>query len=569
MHSSLLSLRRWQIAGPLAFVLITLAIALIYWPTHAATLGPAGMFVGMGTAGWIMWARSVDLAPHERKAWRVMALGLLSAATGVLLTATLVTFGVSVPAFGPMDIFFITTYVLLVAAICLLARAEAVGRDWVATLLDASVGGIALIALVWTSIEARLMENIDRVPGWELGIALTYPFIDIIAIVALMILVLRRSTFRLDIRLLFVALTLGFQFAADLSYLEAGLGQTFAQSEPFYPFFVMSAACSVLASAVVDRTPLLREYPERSTPLLIVMWPYLLVLALLVTHVIRFHSLVDEGTRAIGLDALVIIFVLVLFRQVIVFQGHRTQIEDQRSQLVASVSHELRTPLTAIVGYLALLEDDDEDSIPDDLKDEMLSDVSGQAKHMARLVSDMMLLAKGSDRRVPLKIEQTTVSGLVKETLASLPGAQVSVQLPHDSVVRIDSDRIQQALINMITNAQKYGGGEILLRVFVRHERTLVIEVHDDGEGVPTRYENQIWERFERGARRLDSTTPGMGIGLAILRAVAESHGGSANYRRSELLGGACFSLLIPGAVVARQVKLTEPGRPALSRRDR
>src|SRR5690606_40480181 len=83
-------------------------------------------------------------------------------------------------------------------------------------------------------------------------------------------------------------------------------------------------------------------------------------------------------------------------------------------------------------------------------------------------------LAKGSDRRVPLKIEQTTVSGLVKETLASLPGAQVSVQLPHDSVVRIDSDRIQQALINMITNAQKYGGGEILLRVFVRHERTLV-----------------------------------------------------------------------------------------------
>src|SRR5690554_6385909 len=113
----------------------------------------------------------------------------------------------------------------MIAEIRQLSRAEAVGRDWVATLLDASVGGIALIALVWTSIEARLMENIDRVPGWELGIALTYPFLDIIAIVALRILVLRRSTFRLDIRLLFVALTLGFQFAADLSYLEAGLGR--------------------------------------------------------------------------------------------------------------------------------------------------------------------------------------------------------------------------------------------------------------------------------------------------------------------------------------------------------
>src|SRR5690606_20900013 len=107
------------------------------------------------------------------------------------------------------------------------------------------------------------------------------------------------------------------------------------------------------------------------------------------------------------------------------------------------------------------------------------------------------------------------------------------------------------------------------LRVFVRHERTLVIEVHDDGEGVPTRYENQIWARFERGARRLDSTTPGMGIALAILRAVAESHGGTANSRPPGVSGGPCCPLPIAGAVVARQVKLTEPGRPALSRRDR
>jgi two-component system sensor histidine kinase RstB len=78
----------------------------------------------------------------------------------------------------------------------------------------------------------------------------------------------------------------------------------------------------------------------------------------------------------------------------------------------------------------------------------------------------------------------------------------------------------------------------------------LVLEVHDNGKGVPTRHETAIWERFERGAHRLNAVTPGMGIGLAIVQAVAETHGGRAEYQRSKLLGGACFSLIIPGCVV-------------------
>jgi two-component system sensor histidine kinase RstB len=81
--------------------------------------------------------------------------------------------------------------------------------------------------------------------------------------------------------------------------------------------------------------------------------------------------------------------------------------------------------------------------------------------------------------------------------------------------------------------------------------RDLIFEIHDNGSGVPTRYEAMIWQHFERGAHRLDATTPGLGIGLSIVQAVAESHGGRADYRTSERLGGACFSLTIPGCVVA------------------
>lgn len=74
----------------------------------------------------------------------------------------------------------------------------------------------------------------------------------------------------------------------------------------------------------------------------------------------------------------------------------------------------------------------------------------------------------------------------------------------------------------------------------------LVIEVHDDGPAVPTRYELTIWNRFERGPRKLDSRVPGSGNGLAIAAKVARAHGGAAGYRRSEILGGACFFLSMP-----------------------
>ncbi len=80
-------------------------------------------------------------------------------------------------------------------------------------------------------------------------------------------------------------------------------------------------------------------------------------------------------------------------------------------------------------------------------------------------------------------------------------------------------------------------------------ETTLVIEVHDDGPGVPKKYELTMWDRFERGPNRLNATVPGSGIGLAIVDIIARSHGGSASYRQSELLGGACFSIEIPDAV--------------------
>jgi two-component system OmpR family sensor kinase len=112
-------------------------------------------------------------------------------------------------------------------------------------------------------------------------------------------------------------------------------------------------------------------------------------------------------------------------------------------------------------------------------------------------------------------------------------------------VIEADGDRLQQVLVNLVANAVRYGGD--YRAVVARVERDdVVIEVHDNGPGVPPRFALRIWDRFERGPNRYNATAPGSGIGLAVVQAVTEAHGGSTSYERSTLLGGACFRLRLP-----------------------
>ena len=89
----------------------------------------------------------------------------------------------------------------------------------------------------------------------------------------------------------------------------------------------------------------------------------------------------------------------------------------------------------------------------------------------------------------------------------------------------------------------------------------MVFQVHDSGPGIPERFEQSIWERFERGAHRHEPASGGLGIGLPIARALVEAHGGTIHQRRSEVLGGACFEFTLPAATADDLQRW--PGRPA------
>jgi signal transduction histidine kinase len=546
----------WLLPGTV-IVIIALSIGVVVIiPDLGSYVGIFGLLLGLGTAAVLYRIRSAELPEKERQAWRSIALGLAFMFLGVVAVGGLAGAGVEVPSFGVLDVFFVAGYTAIIVGVYQLIRLDSSGQEWVLTIVDAAVGAIALAALVWNFVFHDLIDAMANAAWWEMTVAALYPILDVGLIIAILILVLRRSAYRLDMRLMFFAVGAAAQVVADFGFLRVGLGQDFGSAEPLWALNMLAGLFLVLSAAIVARMPEKREFPEAPTPVWALMWPYLLAALLLAVHSTNYRQLNSGRDEVLLLDAVIAIAILILVRQVYVIYRDRNRVEQKRAELVASVSHELRTPLTAMVGFLTLL-DDHPDEFPMDARQEMISEAAGQARHMSRLVSDLLMLAKGDTSSLSLEVQEVGAMSLVTSVLRNTDtaGTKIEQELDAEAVARLDPDRMKQALGNLVTNAVRYGGDRCLVVAKVVG-RDLVFEIHDNGPGVPTRFQSGIWEHFERGAHRLDATTPGLGIGLSIVKAVAESHGGRAEYRVSERLGGACFSLVIPGRVVA-----TEPTR--------
>lgn len=544
--------RRWLLPGTVIALLAVSAVALLVDPELPESIGFISLLVGLGTAALLVLFRSREFPPRRRRAWLWVACALTSLWVGLFTVGLLTAVGVNLPSFGVIDIFFLGGYFGLIVALVKLTRIDGGGQEWVLTLVDALVGSIALAALVWNFVFYDLMEAMSGAPWWEAIIAITYPIADVLIVIALLILVIRRSNYHLDLRLMFIAIGGGAQVMADFLFLREGIGQSFEAVEPAFAVHIIASIFLVLTAAIVDRVPRKREFPEAPTPLWALMWPYLLYAALIGVHFQAYRDLSPGRNETILLGAVILIAAVIILRQVYVIYRDRHRVDRKKAELVASVSHELRTPLTAMVGFLTLL-DEHADEFPQDARDEMVSEAADQARHMSRLVSDLLTLAKG-DTTLGLEVQKESAMAIVTSVLRNIEPSDTMIdqELDVDVEVRVDSDRLKQALSNLLSNAVRYGGDRCLILAFVK-ENDLIVEVHDNGGGVPTRYESTVWEHFERGAHRLDAATPGLGIGLSIVEAVAESHGGRAEYRRSERLGGACFMLTIPGCVVADQ----------------
>jgi signal transduction histidine kinase len=220
----------------------------------------------------------------------------------------------------------------------------------------------------------------------------------------------------------------------------------------------------------------------------------------------------------------------------------------ERDQLLASLSHELRTPLTAVSGFSQVLAASWED-IADGERRELVELIGSEADSLVDIVSDLNALARSELDAAELDIRRVDGKAIIADAIRLV--FDLDRPLPIKAEVEpyleliCDRRRMVQVLRALFENALRYGNGQILV-VARRTKAGRVIEVHDDGVGVEPRYEKVIWKRFERGAHELNANVPGSGLGLAVVRDIARAHHGEADYRRSERLGGACFSVELP-----------------------
>jgi signal transduction histidine kinase len=216
---------------------------------------------------------------------------------------------------------------------------------------------------------------------------------------------------------------------------------------------------------------------------------------------------------------------------------------------VADASHELRTPLTVIRGQLELLATGAKPSEQELRRVERL--VQAEIARVSRLVDDLLLLAKVEEREF-LRIESIDLSEYVHELWDGMsllaPRRFVLDPIPSGSL-RADPDRLAQALRNLIGNAIEHtaeNDGLVRLRVDVRPAGRVRFSVEDDGPGIDADQRERVFDRFHRTDTARDRASGGAGLGLAIVRAIAEAHGGyvAAGVR---IDGGAAIELELPG----------------------
>lgn len=544
-------------------------LAAFLSPEFGSQTGVVVMLVGYSVAGASFIWSSRRYEGKEATAWHLIGIGLLVGAAGILALIVATVSGLEPPAFGPLDLFFLAAYTFTLAGFWVLPHLEGPAFHRARILLDGMVGAVsvAVVAWVWL-LDDMASLAIRSTSPWEVVIASVYPIFDVAVLVAVMLVTLRRSTYRFDPRMLLFGLGASAQAVADLTFFHRGLGSSFAETDPVYSAYLLATTAFLFAGLMLHREPEPREYAERNTPWWAIMAPYgaaVALLGMLVVEVIGADFRAETMKLFVGV---MVVMGLIVVRQAVAIRENRELVERQRSALVSSISHELRTPLTAMVGFLDILTDPDQ-HMDTQARSEVLDIVDQQATYMARIVSDLVML----NRKEPdLQLQQRLVP---VESVARAAIDSVEVETASGAVVEIESglmgffdpDRMQQVLVNLLTNAARYGGPRRLVTASATGN-DLVLEVHDDGPGVAKRYELTIWDRFERGAHRYDAGIPGSGIGLAIVDMLVRAHNGTAVYRRSEHLGGSCFAVTLPGRAQSRVERVVPDTRMPVAQKE-
>ncbi|WP_425276120.1 ATP-binding protein [Streptomyces murinus] len=227
--------------------------------------------------------------------------------------------------------------------------------------------------------------------------------------------------------------------------------------------------------------------------------------------------------------------------------GRLAQSEEDQRRLVQDAGHELRTPLTSLRTNISLLRRIDE--LPPDTRDDLVADLTQEARELTDLVNELVDLAAGqSDTEPPQRVDLADIAEDVVGLASRRTGRQILLRVSGDTTTDGRPGMLQRAMSNLVENAAKFDrAGQAPIEVHIMgpaRPGTVRVEVLDRGPGIAEGDLIRIFDRFYRAADA--RSLPGSGLGLSIVREVAMAHGGAPfAYRREG--GGAVIGFTVGG----------------------
>jgi signal transduction histidine kinase len=226
------------------------------------------------------------------------------------------------------------------------------------------------------------------------------------------------------------------------------------------------------------------------------------------------------------------------------------ELQQIKNDVMALVSHEMRTPLTAIQGMSELLAQFELDP---ERRREMSLAIHDEAKRLTHMINEYLDITRLESGTTVLRRSAVRIEALVERTLLMLDplaterGIRLTRRLDSSVLpVLADADLLSRAIGNLASNAIKYSPSQTEVVISARNSAGGVsIEIADQGHGIPEGSLNRVFEKFYRVSRVQDVDVPGTGLGLALVREVAELHGGSVTVRSSEG-AGSVFTFWLP-----------------------
>ena len=226
----------------------------------------------------------------------------------------------------------------------------------------------------------------------------------------------------------------------------------------------------------------------------------------------------------------VFLFFFVTYRQRVRIR-ELAKLEKFRREFIADVSHEIKTPLSGILGAVDLLGEESKSEVEVEQRKVLLSLIRKESKRLNGLVQSILDLARLERERDALNLAETDLGELVRGLAEKfkVKFRDVNVSSPQ-FLVRCDPQLVEQAVSNLIGNAVRHSGSEEISVTVECDARIARIAVEDHGIGIPPEHVERIFERFHRVDPARASETGGAGLGLSIVRRIAQLHGGDVVY---------------------------------------